>query len=428
MCINCNQNNCTDCTQEVHICNQCPPTEPCDCAVKDLSTDCSVFTGDSIECDSIFVVAKNTILSDALANIVSWSCTKFSGIEKFFRIINTGTGAEIYSGTNLLGEKKLRKLKSADGSVAITQGTDDIDFSVTSSDGSETKIVNGTNTTVVGTGTTSTPYQINAINSTYSNSNLGMGAQVYKDSTVVGSNTQFNFRKLKSSDSSVTILEGINEIDITVVTGSIPDGSETKVTAGTNTSVTGTGTIATPYVINSTDTNTTYSAGTAMSLVGTTFNNTAPDQTVVLTQGGATTITGTYPNFTITSTDSNTTYSAGAGLALTGTVFSVDNLQKVITYPTDFTGTNYTLTNADNNYEIIIDNGATAVTITVPSGLISKIGVGFTQKGTGDVSYTASGTTINNPVGLKIKGQYYQTYLSQELATNIFYLGGNTRT
>ena len=420
MCNNCNQNNCTDCTQEVHICNQCPPTEPCDCAVKDLSTDCSVFTGDSIECDSIVVVAKNTILSDALANIVSWSCTKFSGIEKFFRIINTGTGAEIYSGANLLGEKKIRKLKSTDGSVAITQGTDDIDFSVTSSDGSETKIVNGTNTTVVGTGTTPTPYQINAINSTYSNSNLGMGAQVYKDSTVVGSNTQFNLRKLKSSDSSVTILEGINEIDITVVTGSIPDGSETKVTAGTNTSVTGTGTIATPYVINS-----TYSAGTAMSLVGTTFNNTAPDQTVVLTQGGATTITGTYPNFTISST--NTTYSAGTGLALVGTVFSVENLQKVITYPTDFTGTNYTLTNADNNYEIIINNGATAVTITVPSGLTSKIGVGFTQKGTGDISYTASGTTINNPIGLKIKGQFYQTYLSQELATNIFYLGGNTK-
>ena len=425
MCNNCNNSNC-GCEQEVHICNQCPP-ETCDCPILGLSTDCSTFTGDDIECDSIVVVAKNTILSDALANIVSWSCTKFSGIEKFFRIINTGTGAEIYSGTNLLGEKKLRKLKSADGSVAITQGTDDIDFSVTSSDGSETKIVNGTNTTVVGTGTTPTPYQINAINSTYSNSNLGMGAQVYKDSTVVGSNTQFNFRKLKSSDSSVTILEGINEIDITVVTGSIPDGSETKVTAGTNTSVTGTGTIATPYVINSTDTNTTYSAGTAMSLVGTTFNNTAPDQTVVLTQGGATTITGTYPNFTITSTDSNTTYSAGTGLALIGTVFSVDNLQKVITYPGDFTGTNYTLTNADNNYEIIINNGATAVSITVPSGLTSKIGVGFTQKGTGDVSYTASGTTINNPIGLKIKGQYYQTFLSQESNTNLFYLGGNTK-
>ena len=277
MCNNCNQNNCTDCTQETNICNQCQPEQVCDCAVKDLSTDCSIYNQDDIECDSIVVVAKNTILSDALANIVSWSCTKFSGIEKFFRIINTGTGAEIYSGTNLLGEKKLRKLKSADGSVAITQGTDDIDFSVTSSDGSETKIVNGTNTTVVGTGTTPTPYQINAINSTYSNSNLGMGAQVYKDSTVVGSNTQFNFRKLKSSDSSVTILEGINEIDITVVTGSIPDGSETKVTAGTNTSVTGTGT-----------TN-TLPKFTGTSTIG---NSIVTDNGTVVTIGGNAQITG----------------------------------------------------------------------------------------------------------------------------------------
>ena len=40
---------------------------------------------------------------------------------------------------------------------------------------------------------------------------------------------------------------------------------------------------------------------------GATVTNTAPDQTVSLTQGGATTITGTYPNFTISSV--NTTYS-----------------------------------------------------------------------------------------------------------------------
>lgn len=402
MCNNCNQNNCTDCTQEVHICNQCPPTEPCDCPILDFSTDCSTFKGDDIECESIVVVAKNTILSDALANIVSWSCTKFSAVENFFRIINTGTGSEIFSGINLLGEKKLRKINSTSPIITVTQNTDDISLGINS---------------------TSLDTFIEANQKTYSVSNLGTGAQVYKDSTVVSNNTQFNIRKIKSSDSSVSIVEGTSEIDITVAAGVIPDGSETKVTAGTNTSVTGTGTIATPYVINSTDT--TYSAGTSISLVGTTFNNTAPDQTVVLTQGGATTITGTYPNFTISST--NTTYSAGTGLDLTGTVFSVDNLQKVVTYPTDFTGTNYTLTNADNNYEIIINNGATAVSITVPSGLTSKIGVGFTQKGTGDVSYTASGTSINNPVGLKIKGQYYQTFLSQESNTNSYFLGGNTK-
>ncbi|MCP4798412.1 MAG: hypothetical protein GY893_00510, partial [bacterium] len=59
-----------------------------------------------------------------------------------------------------------------------------------------------------------------------------------------------------------------------------------------------------------TDTDTTYTAGTGLTLTGTVFSNTAPDQTVTLTGSGATTITGTYPNFTIasTDTDTNTTY------------------------------------------------------------------------------------------------------------------------
>ena len=50
------------------------------------------------------------------------------------------------------------------------------------------------------------------------------------------------------------------------------------------------------------------------------------DQTVALTGAGATSISGTYPNFTITSTDTNTdtdtTYTAGSGLSLTGTEFA----------------------------------------------------------------------------------------------------------
>jgi hypothetical protein len=65
----------------------------------------------------------------------------------------------------------------------------------------------------------------------------------------------------------------------------------------------GDGTWATPA-----DSNTTYTAGTGLSLTGTVFANTAPDQTVALTGSGATTVTGTYPNFTISSTDNNTTY------------------------------------------------------------------------------------------------------------------------
>lgn len=300
------------------------PLVDCSCKVK-LNSDCITVSGIETACSGI---ADNLILTDYLTRQDAYVCSKFDTISGFTTLKNVGTGVEVYKGVDSIGRKEIRKIKSSNNSVTITQNTDDIDLSVV-----------------------------------------------------------------------------------------VPNGTETKVTAGNNVTVTGLGSIGSPYIVN----------------------NASPDQTVTLTQGGATTITGTYPNFTVSSVNTIadgsetkinngiTTVKSGLGTIASPYVIEVANLQKVITYPTDFTGTNYTLTNADNNYEIIINNTTTAVTITVPSGLTSKIGVGFTQKGTANVSYIASGTTINNPVGLKIKGQYYQTYLSQELATNIFYLGGNTK-
>jgi len=96
------------------------------------------------------------------------------------------------------------------------------------------------------------------------------------------------------------------------------------------------------------------------------------------------------------------------------------NLQKTIT-------ASYLITSADNNYTIIIDNGADPINITIPSGLLTNIFVGFIQKGTGDVTFVPSGTTIQNPIGLKSKGQYYNTSIDQEGASNVFYLLGNTK-
>lgn len=69
-------------------------------------------------------------------------------------------------------------------------------------------------------------------------------------------------------------------------------------------------------------TGTTYTAGSGINITGTTISNTAPDQTVTITGGGATSVGGSYPNFTVSSTDNNTTYSAGTGLSLSGTTFN----------------------------------------------------------------------------------------------------------
>ena len=104
------------------------------------------------------------------------------------------------------------------------------------------------------------------------------------------------------------------------------------------------------------------------------------------------------------------------------------NPQKFITYPADFPSSNYTLTSADNGYSIVVINGSTAVTITVPTGLVAKMQVGFIQDGTGNVTFTPSSTLLKNAIsGYKIKGQYDQAYLEQGSATNIYYLLGNTK-
>ena len=91
------------------------------------------------------------------------------------------------------------------------------------------------------------------------------------------------------------------------ITGVTFSGNGAGLTDIAYSSLTSTPTTLAGYgITDATDTNTTYTAGSGLSLTGTVFANTSPDQTVALTGGGATSISGTYPNFTITSTDTNT--------------------------------------------------------------------------------------------------------------------------
>ena len=137
------------------------------------------------------------------------------------------------------------------------------------------------------------------------------------------------------------------------------------------------------------DTNTTYSAGSGLSLTGTTFANTAPDQTVSLTGSGATTVSGTYPNFTISSTDTNTntTYTAGGGLTLSGTQFS----------HTD-TSSQASVNNSGRTYiqDITLDTyghitGISSATETVVNTDTNNYLTGVSGSGDGTVTFTRSG-------------------------------------
>ena len=91
----------------------------------------------------------------------------------------------------------------------------------------------------------------------------------------------------------------------------------------------------------------------------------------------------------------------------------------------DQTGTTYTLLSSDNGKVVVLDN-ASAVTVTVPSGLGAGFNCSFVQKGAGQVSFTASSTTINNRQShTKINAQYGVASIIA-YAADTFVLAGDT--
>jgi len=91
----------------------------------------------------------------------------------------------------------------------------------------------------------------------------------------------------------------------------------------------------------------------------------------------------------------------------------------------DQTGTTYTLVAGDNGKVVVLDN-ASAVTVTVPSGLGAGFNCSFVQKGAGQVSFSASSTTINNRQShTKINAQYGVASIVA-YAADVFVLAGDT--
>jgi|TARA_Y100000033_G_scaffold643_1_gene615 hypothetical protein len=91
----------------------------------------------------------------------------------------------------------------------------------------------------------------------------------------------------------------------------------------------------------------------------------------------------------------------------------------------DQTGTAYTLLSSDNGKVVVLDN-ALAITVTVPSGLGAGFNCSFVQKGAGQVSFSASSTTINNRQShTKINAQYGVASLLA-YAADTFVLAGDT--
>ena len=145
-------------------------------------------------------------------------------------------------------------------------------------DGSETKVNAGTNVTVTGTGTVASPYVVNATSTAdnlgnhtaaqdlnMNTKNITAATNITATGTAAAANVTASTKVTaqtaaitKGTDGSIPAANSVavsadesgNVVWKTV--SSLVDGSETKVNAGTNVTVTGTGTVASPYVVNAT--------------------------------------------------------------------------------------------------------------------------------------------------------------------------------
>lgn len=89
------------------------------------------------------------------------------------------------------------------------------------------------------------------------------------------------------------------------------------------------------------------------------------------------------------------------------------------------TSTSYSLSASDAGKMIVINNSENA-TVTVPQGLSAGFNCSFLQKGAGSISFSASGTTINNRQShTQTAGQYAMATLIC-YDTDTFVLAGDT--
>lgn len=100
MCNNCQNTTCYQCNQPT-LC----VTNDCSCPVKDLSTDCILYTGDDLACSGI---KNKTILTDLIQQLDEFICN-LTGQSTV--LISVGTGTSIYKGVDLQGRKEIRTIK-----------------------------------------------------------------------------------------------------------------------------------------------------------------------------------------------------------------------------------------------------------------------------------------------------------------------------
>jgi hypothetical protein len=251
------------------------------------------------------------------------------------RSITSGTGISVSNGDGVASNPQIINT-APDQTVTLTGAGISVitgpypNFTITSTEVDGNVSNEGSLSVGAGSGTTSTIVS-NTSGSTAVTLTAGTGLSI-AENTGTGTITLTN----SSPDQTVSITgAGINVVTGTypnfTITGTEVDGSisnEGSLTVGAGS---GTTSIINSNTSGGTGVTITASTGLTIAEAGNviTLTNSSPDQTVVLTGAGITSVTGTYPNFTITSTevDGSTTneiqtYSHGGTTSYTNTLSS----------------------------------------------------------------------------------------------------------
>lgn len=312
--------------------NPCTEQPPCTCAVKDLSTDCSLYTGEDLPNSGI---KKNTILTEVIRRLDTFIVNKFNEAIKYLTLKNVGDGAKVYKGIDGVGNKLLRSIKSNDITLLkVEEGTDTVDIKP-----GEPVLEFGDDilTLTVITDGEST------VKSTVDLSGYANGSDTFVQSASF--NTATNILTLTRNNGQPSLTVDLSYLD------NPGTDTNTYVTAGS------------------------YNTGTS---------------NLTLTRSDSTTVTISLSALITQILNSAASAQVQANVLETNNTSKAfiqnKNATKTVTLGS---GGTYNVTNADNTYTIEIDNGANNVTINFATvTLTDNYFVGFVIKGTGTVTFT----------------------------------------
>ena len=170
-------------------CNDTPCQEKdCSCGLY-LNSDCINNVKAVFNCLNIETGLDLTQTLEAMDEAL---CERFESITNYFTLINTGIGAEVYKGVNLLGQKEIRKINTVGDLITVTQNTLDISISI-DEDELTTFIQDNQLTVVI--------------------QNVGDGADILKTPATAGNETTYSLKSLKSENlgNGEAVFEGLQE-------------------------------------------------------------------------------------------------------------------------------------------------------------------------------------------------------------------------